>query len=103
MNTREPDAPYESNRACRCARCIRRGLIWPVFLIALGLLFLFDEFHVIGLSRTWPILLIVLGATSVLGSAADSSGHVQPHPPGPALTPPPLPPADNSQKQVEHV
>ena len=98
-------ATYESNPVCRCSRCVSRGVVWPVFLITLGVLFLLSEFHIVGFHRTWPILLIVLGVTSVLGSTAAHSGHVDPHAPccGPMPPSPPPEKPDDAHKQVEHV
>ena len=45
----------------------RRSLMWPVVLIALGVLFLLQEFipHW-GLSRTWPTLLILIGLIKLM-------------------------------------
>jgi membrane-bound ClpP family serine protease len=59
----------------------RSSLIGPVFLIAIGVVFLIGE--VVpewGISRTWPVLLIVIGVLLLLDSA------MPPRPPrGPML------------------
>ena len=48
----------------------RSSLMGPVFLITLGLVFLIAEFvPEWGVSRTWPLLLIVIGVLKLLDSA----------------------------------
>ena len=48
----------------------RHSLSGPVFLITLGIIFLIGEFvPEWGLSRTWPVLLIVIGVLKLLDSA----------------------------------
>ena len=93
---------YLPNRWCHCARCRCRGLMGPVVLVTLGVLFLLSEFTHWHFHQTWPILLIAIGAVKVLGSNADTTGHVPPYVPGPAGTPPPpptgtVPPNQNPQ------
>jgi hypothetical protein len=44
--------------------CAIRG---PVTLITIGTLFAIDHFTVYGINRTWPVLLIVFGALSLMG------------------------------------
>ena len=48
----------------------RISLLGPVFLITLGLLFLFDEF-VPGwnIGRTWPVLLVTVGVLKLIDSS----------------------------------
>ena len=48
----------------------RPGLMGPVFLITLGLVFLIGEFvPEWGVRKTWPLLLIVIGVMKLLDSA----------------------------------
>ena len=48
----------------------RPGLMGPVFLITLGLVFLIGEFvPEWGVRKTWPALLIVVGVLKLLDSA----------------------------------
>jgi membrane-bound ClpP family serine protease len=45
----------------------RGNLIWPVLLIAIGVMFLLEEFMPRwGVGKTWPILLIVIGILKLL-------------------------------------
>ena len=97
---------YVPNRTCYCARCRSRGLMGPVVLITLGVLFLLSEFTHWPFHQTWPILLIAIGIVKVLGSSADTVGHVPPTLPGytpgaySAGTTPPagtVPPTENPQ------
>ncbi len=60
----------------------------PVTLITLGVLFALNNFTPYGFSQTWPILLIVFGALSLLGRTADSG---PPQPPYGYPPPPPRP------------
>ena len=59
----------------------RAGLMGPVFLITLGIVFLVGEFvPEWGVSRTWPLLLIVIGVLKLVDST------MPPRPPeGPRL------------------
>lgn len=90
---------YACNRACRCSRCQWRGYMGPVVLITLGVLFLLSEFTHYRFHNTWPILLIAIGIVKILGSSADTSGHVPPYVPGVAVPPPAgtVPPPQNPQ------
>ena len=48
----------------------RPGLMGPVFLITLGLVFLIAEFvPEWGVRKTWPVLLVVVGVIKLLDSA----------------------------------
>jgi hypothetical protein len=38
----------------------------PITLITIGTLFAIDHFTVYGFNRTWPVLLIVFGALSLI-------------------------------------
>ena len=45
----------------------RRGLMLPVLLIVLGIMFLVDQLVPgWGLSKTWPVLLVVIGVLKLL-------------------------------------
>jgi hypothetical protein len=47
----------------------RRGLMGPIILIALGVMFLLQEFvPEWGFSRTWPVLLMLVGVVKLLDS-----------------------------------
>jgi hypothetical protein len=100
---------YQSNQTCcYCMRCRTRGLMGPVVLVTLGVLFLLSEFHVASFHRTWPILLIMIGLVKVLGGNLDNTGHIDVNAPPPtSATPaPPGTPAStpqNPQSQVENV
>jgi hypothetical protein len=97
---------WRNNPACDCSRCRHGGLMGPAVLVTLGVLLLLSTWHVVSFGRTWPVLLIVIGAVRVLWYAAGTSGHLEgQNPPGAMPPPPGAPPErpDNSQKQVEHV
>jgi len=49
------------------SRACRPSLMWPIMLIALGALFLLDEFIPgWGLGKTWPVILILVGVLKLL-------------------------------------
>lgn len=48
-------------------RACRPSLMWPVLLIALGVLFLLHEFIPgWGLGKTWPVILVLIGVLRLL-------------------------------------
>jgi hypothetical protein len=81
---------------CNCARCRAQGLMGPAILLTIGLLFLLNGVADLGLHKTWPIILLVIGGVKLLQSNASTEGHVNvmPMAPGipPAAPPPPVAP-----------
>ncbi len=68
----------EDGVRCRCIRCTTRSFMGPAVLITLGVLFLighwnpeFSFWH-----RTWPVLLLVIGAVKLAEALVSSEGHV---------------------------
>ncbi len=62
---------------CRCARCTIRSFMGPAILITLGLLFLIGRSHMdYDFRRTWPVLLLVIGAIKLGEALVSSEGHV---------------------------
>jgi hypothetical protein len=90
---------------CGCARCRCRGLTGPAVLITLGVLFTLSELNIARFHNTWPILLIVIGLIKVLGSNADTSGHIDVNAPpaAPGTTGPGAPPPTSGPGQVGNV
>jgi len=92
---------YRCNRSCGCLRCRYRGIMGPVVLMTLGVLFLLDNSHVLNLNfdRTWPLLLICIGIVLMMQRSASTEGHVQPYaavPPFPAPPAQPMPGSPSS-------
>jgi Domain of unknown function (DUF5668) len=100
---------YRYNRSCSCPRCRTHGLMGPVMLITLGILFLLDQMghaYWMQFDFTWPALLIVVGVVLLLTHTASMEGHVPrewppawqardpryPAQPYPGQQPPPGPP-----------
>ncbi len=81
---------------CTCSRCTIRGLMGPAVITTLGVLFLLSElFHgTFSFVRTFPVLLIVIGAILLASAVAPMEGHIgSPAAPGPPVAPvPPAPP-----------
>jgi len=62
---------------CACARCRCRGLMGPVILITIGVLFLVSQYsHRYGFGDLWPIILIAIGAVKVFEATASNEGHI---------------------------
>jgi len=68
-----------------------RRLTGPAVITTIGILFLLSELDVANFGRTWPILLLVIGAVRLLNSAA---GPGNPPAPGGGTTNPPAPPSE---------
>jgi len=61
----------------------------PAILTTIGILFLLGEFagHVLSFWRTFPVILIVIGAILLASSVAPSEGHIDTN--APTVPPPP--------------
>jgi Domain of unknown function (DUF5668)/B-box zinc finger len=91
---------------CQCARCRSRRLMGPAMLLTIGVLLQLETLHVgnFGFGRTWPVILLVVGAVKLLQGSASTERHVArivggtnaaggPVPPTPPVPPePPVPP-----------
>ena len=83
------------------ARYRTRRLTGPAIITTIGILFLLSELDVANFNRTWPILLLVIGAVKLLQSSVGTGPSI---PPGPGIGPtpggdasaPPAPPSEVS-------
>lgn len=91
---------YVPNRACRCARCRCRGFMGPAMILTVGVLALLNNFTDFHWHQTWPIFLIVVGLVKVMGSSADTGGHVPPTMP---YVPGTVPPQQNPPQPPQGV
>jgi hypothetical protein len=68
----------------------------PAIVTTIGILFLLSEFagHSLHFGRTFPVILIVIGAILLGSSVAPSDGHIDPNAPVP---PPAAQPASSYQ------
>ena len=67
----------DANRVhCACAHCRIRGLMGPVIIITVGVLFLIGQYSRYSFGDLWPVLLIVIGVILVLQSLASREGHI---------------------------
>jgi hypothetical protein len=75
---------------CTCRRCTIRSLMGPAIITTIGILFLLSEFadHSFGFGRTFPVVLIVIGAILLASSLAPNEGHIDPSAPPPPAAPP---------------
>jgi hypothetical protein len=90
-----------SNRIrCTCQRCTIRGLMGPVIVVTVGVLFLLQEMRggFFDFGNTYPVILIVIGLISLASAMASSEGHVSSTPPAPPAIPPAqgVPPSPSS-------
>ena len=85
---------------CTCSRCIIRGLMGPAVVTTLGVLFLLSELAhgAFSFGRTFPVLLIVIGAILLASAVAPMDGHigVTPGPPFVPPAPPNAPPPSST-------
>jgi hypothetical protein len=61
---------------CRCPYCKIRGLMGPLMIITVGILFLIGEYTRFSFLELWPILLIVAGVVLTAQSLASKEGHL---------------------------
>lgn len=66
----------EIKTRCTCANCRIRGLMGPVMIITVGVLFLFRQYTRYSVGDLWPVLLIVAGIVLVAQAMASRDGHV---------------------------
>jgi hypothetical protein len=52
------------------------GLMGPVILVTIGVLFLVGQYSVYSFGQLWPVILIAAGAVKVAESLSSSEGHV---------------------------
>jgi hypothetical protein len=82
---------------CVCEHCRTHKLMGPAILVTVGIIFLLEEVSEVGIGRTWPAILLVIGVVKLMQSNASWSGHVGPLPPGVYPPPPPPPPPTGYQ------
>jgi len=80
--------------------CKMRGMLWPAILVALGIMWLLSELHVLNHhgGMTIAVLFIVVGGVKLLQSSASTEGHIPPV--MPVMAPPPV--ATGSGSEVHH-
>jgi hypothetical protein len=85
---------------CSCQRCTIRGLMGPVVVVTVGVLFLLSEMRgsFFDFGNTYPVILIVIGLISLASALASSEGHVSSVAPMPPAVPPApgVPPSPSS-------
>lgn len=91
--------------------CGRRRLMGPVMLFTIGFLLLLSSMEVAGFNRTWPVILLAVGAVKLFERSGMDGGA--PHNPAgggvlpprdvpPPPTPPAPPEAPNASSEVNH-
>jgi hypothetical protein len=105
---------YIRNRNCPCVRCRTHGMIGPAVLITLGVLLLLQNYYIVSLHQSFPVLFLVIGAVLLISRTGSTEGHIDPPmytamaPPPPAgqqpwtsgAAAPPAPPTESSDPQV---
>ena len=69
---------YLKNRNCPCVRCRTHGMMGAAILITLGVLFLLENYNVVPFDRSFPILLLVIGAVLLISRTGSTEGHIDP-------------------------
>jgi hypothetical protein len=86
---------------CNCQRCTIRGLMGPVIVVTVGVLFLLAEMRggYFDFSNTYPVIIIVIGLISLTSALASTEGHLSSAAPAPPVMPsaPGVPPSPTSQ------
>jgi Domain of unknown function (DUF5668) len=67
--------PDPNHTHCHCAHCRIRGLMGPLMLITVGVLFLVAQYTRYSFADLWPVLLIVAGIVLTAQSLASKQGH----------------------------
>jgi hypothetical protein len=65
-----------ANTKCGCAYCKLRGLVGPLMIISLGVIFLIAQYSRYSFFDLWPILLIILGVLLVAQALVPKQGHI---------------------------
>jgi hypothetical protein len=96
-----------SNRIrCTCQRCSIRGLMGPVIVVTVGVLFLLQEMRggYFDFGNTYPVILIVIGLISLASAMASGEGHVSSSLPVPPAVPPQgVPPSPTSAPPTSYL
>jgi len=91
---------------CTCQRCSIRGLMGPVIVVTVGVLFLLQEMRggYFDFGNTYPVILIVIGLISLASAMASGEGHVSSSPPVPPAVPPQgVPPSPTSAPPTSYL
>jgi len=65
-----------ANEKCGCPSCRMRGMMGPIMLITIGVIFLIGEYSRYDFHYLWPLLLIVPGLVLVAQSLVSRQGHI---------------------------
>jgi hypothetical protein len=61
---------------CGCANCRVNGLMGPILLITIGMIFLVSEYSRFSFWDFWPVILVVIGIVKLGESMASREGHI---------------------------
>jgi len=61
---------------CGCAQCRIGGLMGPILLIAIGLIFLAGQYSRFSVWDFWPVILVVIGLVKIVEAMASREGHI---------------------------
>jgi Domain of unknown function (DUF5668) len=61
---------------CGCAQCRISGLMGPILLITIGLIFLAGQYSRYSVWDYWPVILVVIGLVKIVEATASREGHV---------------------------
>jgi hypothetical protein len=61
---------------CGCAQCRIGGLMGPILLITIGLIFLAGQYSRYSVWDFWPVILVVIGLVKIVEATTSREGHV---------------------------
>lgn len=70
---------YVRNKNCSCVRCRTQGMMGAAVLITIGILFLLENYYVVPFDRSFPVLLLVIGAVLLISRTGSTEGHIDPN------------------------
>lgn len=93
-----------SRIACQCQRCITRVAMGPAIIITVGVMGLLAEFTRFDWGRSWPLVLVVIGALRFWESTCSTEGHILAAPVQgvPASTAPTNTPKETEDSEAQH-
>ncbi|HKD82545.1 MAG TPA: DUF5668 domain-containing protein [Candidatus Angelobacter sp.] len=78
-------------------RCRAHGMMGAAVLITLGVLFLLENYSDVPFDKSFPVLLLVIGAVLLVSRSGSTEGHIDPQAYGNVIAPPVTAPQPQQQ------
>ena len=66
----------QAKTRCQCVQCRVGGMMGPILLITVGLIFLAGQYSRYSIWDFWPVILIVIGIVKIGENMASREGHI---------------------------